>query len=437
MQAAICLAMVPATLSGCAPSSVEKKPPPLTPSVMQSAMARLGKQLFFDPSLSASGQQSCASCHSPDHAFGPPNGLALQLGGLDMHQQGTRTAPSLRYLADTPPFSIGATDMEDDDDADRSRGARHPTVMAAAPGQQAKIAGRPGDADALVPQGGFFWDGRANTLQQQALGPILNPLEMANATIEDFASRLQKLDYLRTLQTLVDPHILNDARRLPSYALFAISRYELEDPDFHPFSSKYDAFLRGQATLTTIERRGLALFEDPHKGNCAACHPSKPSKQGHPPLFSDFQFEALGVPRNAAINANADPRYFDLGLCGPSRRDGVAVQPQNCGLFKTPSLRNVATRHAFFHNGVFQSLEEVLHFYAERDIHPEKFYPLKSDGRPALYNDLPDEYHANIDHRDPPFDRRTGDRPALDQQEIQDIIAFLRTLNDGFELSHR
>ncbi|MFM0158754.1 cytochrome c peroxidase, partial [Paraburkholderia sediminicola] len=66
--------------------------------------AALGKLMFFDPSLSASGKMSCASCHSPSHAYGPPNGLAAQLGGPDMRSQGTRAVPSLRYVLNRTPM---------------------------------------------------------------------------------------------------------------------------------------------------------------------------------------------------------------------------------------------------------------------------------------------------------------------------------------------
>jgi cytochrome c peroxidase len=114
------------------------------------------------------------------------------------------------------------------------------------------------------------------------------------------------------------------------------------------------------------------------------------------------------------------------------RDDVYSRQPQNCGLFKTPSLRNVATRHAFFHNGVYHNLEDVLRFYAERDLHPEKFYPRKVDGSVDAYNDLPARYRGNVDIIDAPFDRKPGEAPALDEAEQKDIIAFLDTLSDGY-----
>ena len=165
------------------------------------------------------------------------------------------------------------------------------------------------------------------------------------------------------------------------------------------------------------------------KADCAGCHLDQPTRDGLPPLFTDFQYEALGVPRNAAIPANRDPRYYDLGLCGPYRVD-LRRQTQYCGMFLTPSLRNVATRHAFFHNGVFHSLAQVLDFYVERDLHPERFYAHDAAGRVIVYDDLPARYRANVDKVDAPFDRRPGDPPALTPAQMRDVIAFLDTLTE-------
>ena len=135
--------------------------------------------------------------------------------------------------------------------------------------------------------------------------------------------------------------------------------------------------------------------------------------------------------RNDAIAANADPNYFDLGLCGPLRTDFLQ-RKDYCGLFRTPSLRNVALRRTFFHNGVFHSLDAVLHFYVQRDTDPGKWYRRDATGRIRKFDDLPLQYHGNV-NTDPPFDRKPGDRPALAEAEIQDVIAFLQTLNDGYQ----
>ena len=100
-------------------------------------------------------------------------------------------------------------------------------------------------------------------------------------------------------------------------------------------------------------------------------------------------------------------------------------------MFKTPSLRNVALRKSFFHNGVFHDLRQVLEFYVERDVRPEKWYPRNADGSIRKFDDLPARYHENI-NIEPPFDRKPGDAPALSSAEIDDVIAFLRTLTDGY-----
>jgi cytochrome c peroxidase len=91
----------------------------------------------------------------------------------------------------------------------------------------------------------------------------------------------------------------------------------------------------------------------------------------------------------------------------------------------------VTTRRTFLHNGVFHSLEQVLAFYAERDARPGKWYPRNADRSIRKFDDLPPQYHANV-NREPPFNRGPGDKPALSRAEIADVIAFLKTLTDGY-----
>jgi cytochrome c peroxidase len=225
--------------------------------------------------------------------------------------------------------------------------------------------------------------------------------------------------------------VFDRAPELVSEALFAIARYEFEDPAFHPYTSKYDAWLEGRARFTPAELRGYRLFNDPKRANCAGCHVDQPTANGAPPLFTDHQYEALGVPRNPALIANRDPAYADLGLCGPKRTD-LRTQTQYCGMFATPTLRNVATRHVFFHNGVYHTLQAVMDFYAERDTAPQRIYPRAADGSVLVYDDLPVRYRANIDTIDAPFDRRAGATLALTPASERDIIAFLSTLTDGY-----
>ncbi len=167
-----------------------------------------------------------------------------------------------------------------------------------------------------------------------------------------------------------------------------------------------------------------------------ACHLIGGGNDGSQDMTSDYSFAAIGVPRNMEIPANADPKYFDLGLCGPLRTDhrpgkdkGAAA---TCGMFKTPVLRNVATRHVFMHNGVFKSLEEVVRFYNTRDTAPEKWYPRDAKGRVNKFDDLPAQYRANLDDQMPLDLRKPGSATPMTDQEMQDLIVFLKTLTDGF-----
>lgn len=365
-------------------------------------MAQLGRLAFFDPSLSASGTLSCASCHSPQRAYGPPSDRAVMLGGASMSREGVRAVPSLMYLERQPNFGIGTEDPENDADG---------------------AGATPAPPDA-VPQGGLFWDGRANTLQDQALGPLLNPLEMDGGSIERVAAKLRRASYAPRIAQLFGADAVRDAPRLVSEVLFAIGRYQFEDPSFHPYTSKFDRWLEGKASFSPAEARGFVLFNDPKGANCAACHLDRPTADGLPPLLTDHEFEALAVPRNAKLAANRNPAYFDLGVCGPVRTD--MRDPRYCGMFLTPTLRNAATRNAFFHNGVYRTLAQVLDFYDYRTTRPARVYP---HGR---IDDLPQRYAANVDVTDAPFDRTPRDGPPLTPQQERDVIAFLRTLTDGY-----
>ena len=406
------------------PYPVRLRRPPEAPL---STMARLGEKIFHDTSLSASRLMSCASCHDPANHYGPPNADPAMFGGPGMTAQGVRAVPSLAYLERQPPFSIGP-------DNDESENAPPPQVVALTThrAHAPKIASdTAAAATAMVPQGGLFWDGRADTLQQQALGPLLNPLEMANRSAADVAAKLRRGAYTSLFVRLFGRSILRQPRQLLAEAMFAVARYQFEAPDFHPYSSKYDAWLEGKARLSPAELRGYRLFNDPDKANCGGCHLDRPGADGTPPRFTDDQFEAFGVPRNAALLVNRNPAYFDLGLCGPLRQD-MRAQTPFCGMFLTPTLRNVATRRVFFHNGVFHTLRQVLDFYAFRDVAPEKVYPVGADGQVGKYNDIPPRYRGNVDVVDPPFDRKPGDPPAMSEQNERDIIEFLRTLTDGY-----
>jgi cytochrome c peroxidase len=254
---------------------------------------------------------------------------------------------------------------------------------------------------------------------------------MDGGSAEIVADKLRRAPYVNRFVELFGAGVLRNQRLLIAEAMFAVARYQVEEPSFHPYTSKYDYWLEGKARLSESELRGLQAFNDPDKANCAGCHTSAPTRDGLPPLFTDHQYEALGAPRNAALAGNRDSGYFDLGVCGPQRTD-IAEQTQYCGMFLTPTLRNTATRQAFFHNGVFSTLQQVMDFYNFRDTNPDKVFPRAADGAVRKYDDLPAKYHANVDVTDPPFDRHPGDKPAMTEQDEADIIAFLKTLTDGY-----
>jgi cytochrome c peroxidase len=379
------------------------------PSAPLSAMAQLGKKIFFDPRLSASGRMSCAFCHNPDDAYAPANSLAAQLGGPGMNRQGDRTVPSLTYLVRTPRFMI-----------------RPDTAIDPGEGGTSK-APRP-----LVPEGGMDWDGRAPTLPDQPSGPLFDPREMANRSGPALLAKVKHAPYSKEFIAVFGDGVFSSASRGLADVYLALTSFLTEDRSFHRYDSKFDYYLAGRAQLSAQELRGLKLFDDPKKGNCAACHLDKPTKNRLAPVFTDYQFEALGAPRNKSLMVNRDPTFFDEGLCGPVRED-LAEQRNDCGLFKTPTLRNVATRHVFFHNGEFHSLEDVIRFYVERDTRPEKWFPRKANGTVEMFDDLPVALRANVDVNDAPFNRHRGDEPALNDQEVKDVIAFLKTLTDGYE----
>jgi cytochrome c peroxidase len=356
-----------------------------------SAQAALGEKIFADVSLSASGRQACASCHSPDNAHSPANNLVAQLGGALLDQQGRRSAPSVNYLSFNSAFHF--------------------------------------DAEG-TPTGGFFWDGRVASLQEQAAEPFVNAFEMANASVADVIDKLSRATYADEFKRVFGADIFSRPIEAMARVTLALSQYQKEDTDFRAFSSKYDEFLRGNAALSAQEVRGLALFNNPNKGNCAGCHPSGRGADGSFPMFTDFTYDNLGVPRNPAIARNADPAYYDLGLC--ERADILAGHPELCGAFKVPSLRNVAQRHVYFHNGRFNTLKDAITFYVQRDTNPEKWYPLNADGTVRKFDDLPLQYQANVNTTEVPYNRQLGDAPALTDAEVDDVIAFLQTLNDGY-----
>lgn len=403
VPAALCVAAF--LLHGCGESAATSPPAfyatkfERMPSVTE--MTALGRALFFDASLSASGKTSCASCHDPAHAYGPPNARPVQLAGPDGATPGLRAAPSLRYVQKVPPFTEHFFDSDGDDSNDQG------------------------------PAGGHTWDGRARNLHEQAALPLLSAAEMANRDAAEVVARARASPNAAAVRKVFGPHALDDTELAFRAIVQSLEVFQQDPREFYPYDSKYDAVLRGRARLTERERHGLELFNDPAKGNCAACHPSA-VKEGAFPAFSDWGFIALGVPRNRALAA--PPGGYDLGLCGPLRTD-FGTQPEYCGRFRTPSLRNVSRRAVFFHNGRFTDLEEAVRFYAERDTDPARWYPRGHDGRVVVFDDLPPAMRDNV-NREPPFGGKPGGKPALTRPEIRDVVAFLRTLEDGYDAQH-
>lgn len=365
--------------------------------------ATLGKRIFFDPNLSASGKMACSTCHDPRHAYGPPNRLPVQYGGPDLKTPGYRAVPSLRYTLNYVPVWTH--------------------VRASNPIEQLTETSE-------VPAGGYTWDGRYDSLHAQAMFPFFAATEMDNGSVAELAGKLSRAGYAREFRAVFGQQVFDHPAVSVKMATLALQEFELRDRSFHPYTSKFDAWLDGKAKLTPEELRGKELFDDPNGGNCASCHLDEVGANGSHPLFTDFQFEALGVPRNEEIPWNRNPHYYDLGLCGPFRKDAAVRNPANCGLFRTPTLRNVAIRHVFFHNGRFHSLREVLLFYVERDTNPGKWYPAGPDGGAEKFNDLPAQYRDNVDTTDAPLNREIGERPIWNAQDIDDVIAFLKTLTD-------
>ncbi len=381
--------------------SVVQAAPPVRKPVELSLPAQVGKQMFFDASLSGSGKLACSSCHDPDHAYGPPNDLAVQPGGKNMKLSGTRAVPSLRYQEYTPPYSDA---MENADG-----------VGPAAPG------------------GGYTADGQAPTLADQSKIPLLSKNEMANRNEKAVVKKIKASAYADLFRKAFGDDVFAKPSDAFGKATQALQAFQMEDPSFHPYTSKYDLYATNKkgGRLTPQEKRGFDVFNDEARGNCVACHYNGAGVNGSVRLFTDFTYAAIGVPRNNDIPANRKAKYYDLGIC--SRKDHpLPDNAQYCGMFKVPTLRNVAARKVFFHNGRFKSLSEVIRFYNTRDTNPELWYPVV-DGKVQKFDDMPAKYVANIDPQAPLDGRAPGSKPAMSDQDMEDLEVFLDTLTDGYQ----
>ncbi|HEY4158045.1 MAG TPA: cytochrome c peroxidase [Polyangiaceae bacterium] len=352
------------------------------------ARARLGQKLFFDATLSEPPGTSCAACHDPQHGYAGLNGSerGVPRGSRPGHFA-RRSAPSLMYLRFVPRLHV-----EWDDEAENPEA-----------------------------RGGFFWDGRVSSLAELVRQPLLNPDEMANPNLDAIAKKLARLPYAGEMRAEIDRAF--DTTESASEALGLCLEAFLTSRALSPFSSRYDDFVRAEGTLSPLELQGLALFKDPEKGACNSCH--RLDDVSHEPersLFTDFGYDVVTAPRNTKLALPVTS--FDLGLCERPDAHLHTDDPWYCGAFRTPSLRNVALRQSFFHNGTFTNLRDVVRFYATRSTSPTTWYP---DGK---FDDLPERYWQYVNTTTPPYNRRPGDPPALDDAEIDAVVAFLGTLSD-------
>lgn len=364
----------------------------------------LGKRIFEDTNLSEPGGQSCASCHAPGQAFTGNNGSRIEAVALGSRPEtfGNRNSPTIMYASFSPVFGFVAETDEQ-------------------------------GAVQYTPTGGQFWDGRAANLTEQAKGPFLNPREMNNPDRATVVAKIRDGAYADLFRAVYGYDAFDDVNAAYDNAARAVAAFE-DTPRFHPFSSKFDDYLRGMASLTPQEARGFELFKNPEKGNCIACHTGDVNSRNPADwLFTDFTYDNLGIPRNPQIPDNADPAFFDLGLC---RQDGLASRAPAgfdieglCGAFKVPTLRNVERTAPYGHNGFFTSLRDVVRFYVTRDTSPELWYPVVS-GAAQKFDDLPAQYRANVNTTEVPYDRQPGQAPRLTDAEIDDVVAFLKTLTD-------
>jgi len=366
-------------------------------------MEKLGKSIFFDKNLSAQNNQSCAACHLPTAGFTGPEASINALGGTYMGSLdglfANRKPPSAAYGGGSPVL------YKQDDGTWR---------------------------------GGMFWDGRAtgrkldDPLAEQALAPFLNPVEQALPNSAVLVARVCKAHYAALFRTFWGKDACGDVDKAYEYIGRSIAAYE-RSKEMNPFSSKYDYFLKGKASLTSQEAEGLDLFNEKDKGNCVKCHLSAIDLTNPGPiLFTDFTYHNLGLPKNPL-----NPFYYELGV-NPSGvhwidlgLGGFLSAASEYGKHKVPTLRNVDKRpyptfvKAYGHNGYFKSLESIVHFYNTRDVLPVCSEPLATGNLPGDNCWPAPEFSETVNKKD------LGDL-GLSREEEACIVAFLKTLSDGW-----
>jgi len=344
---------------------------------------QLGGQLFADVSLSFTGTQSCASCHAAGNAFTDPNQSRPVSAGAVAGRFGTRNTPTAMYASLVPPLHQETT------------------------------------ANGLRWVGGLFFDGRADDLEAQARAPLFNPLEMNLSDANDLRVRLGASPTRAAYESVYGAGSLADGvdtDLVVTRVAAAIAAFE-RGTGFQPFSSKFDAVLAGTATLTPQETLGRDVFTRPDKGGCAGCHTIGLGPAGDPPLFSNFTYENIGVPRNPDRNFYAAD-FVDTGLEATllGRLIPVAQAENMRGRFRVPTLRNIALTAPYMHNGVLTDLRTVVEFYNTRDSDPARWEAIGVTEVPATVN------------------TRVIGNLGLTTQEVDAVVAFMGTLSDGYRL---
>lgn len=381
---ALCAAAGLLGLAACTTGQVQTAAPAV-PEPLDEVL--VGEFLFKDVRLSSSGKMACVTCHAEEFGHADAPGIDLPLGGPKLEQAGKRSSPTARYLNANPPFSIDAK----------------------------------GQA-----WGGFTWDGRADTRAAQAADPFFDHAEMALPGSPDKPDALLQLvrsaDYYPQIREWYAKDDLSSDKLLFQRIIQALEVYQRDDEDYNLFDSRYDLALAGKTTLTEQEMRGQAIFNSPQQGNCMSCHTSQAADKK--PVFTNFGFYALGVPRNPKSGAVIENASFnDLGLCASGRKQPAGTdEARYCGQFKTPTLRNIERSAPYFHNGVVATLEDAVRFHFTRDTEATRWFGSAN----ARYNDLPSQYHGNV-VQGKPFDGSW----VPSESQMQDLLAFLKTLNDA------
>ena len=368
-----------------------------------SSVERLGKALFNDRNLSSPSGQACNACHGKQVGYSGPvsrtnKDTAVYPGAL-AGRWGNRKPPAASYAGDVPPLTF--------------------------------------DEATSTWSGGLFLDGRAtgdrlgDPLAEQALGPFLNPLEQNNASAASVCETVAESSYRALFESVWGPGSLDCLDHVDeTYDRIGISIAAFErSAEVSPYTSKFDLYLAGETALTAEELRGFALFEG--KADCASCHTVEVDAEIGHPTFSSFEYANMGVPRNEsnpfyAMSAEWNPdgdEWVDTGLGGSLRNLGYpeTTYQSEWGKFRIPTVRNVDRRpgpgftKAFGHNGFFKSIEELVHFFNTRDVAGEGWM-----GTPWPQA----EVSENISYQ-------VGEL-GLSTTEETELVAFLRTLSDGY-----